>query len=67
MSDRRLINSTKRQLATMQRKLAELSCSWDDLDQYISSELDAAKDNLDAVVREMDGQYPARGSTRRDV
>lgn len=64
MSDRALINKTKRQLATMKRKLQTLSYDWNDLDQFLSSELDDAVHRLDEVVSGMDEQYPARGSAR---
>lgn len=65
MSDRSLINRTKRQLATMKRKLEALSYDWNDLDQFLSGEIDDAVHRLDEVVIGMDEQYPARGSIRR--
>jgi hypothetical protein len=67
MSDRALINRTKRQIATIKRKLQALSFDWNDLDQFLSSELDDAEHRLNEVVLEMDEQYPARASVRRQA
>lgn len=64
MSDRALINRTKRQIETMKRKLLQLSCDWEDLDEFIRGELDDVMRRLDEVVIEMDEQYPARGSRK---
>lgn len=65
MSDRALINRTKRSLATMKRKLQALSCDWEDLDQYVSGELERVVDQSDAIVAELDEAYPSRGTSRR--
>jgi hypothetical protein len=65
MSDRALINRTKRQIETMKRKLLQLSCDWEDLDEFVRGELDDALHRLQEVVIELDEQYPARGLARR--
>ena len=67
MSDRALINRTRRKIATIKRKLQTLSYDWNDLDQFLSGELDDAIHRLDEVVSGMDEQYPARGSVRRQA
>lgn len=64
MSDRALINRTKRRIETMKRTLLQLWCDWEDLDEFIRREIDDAMRHLDEVVIEMDEQYPARGSRK---
>ncbi len=65
MSDRALINRTKRSLATIKRKLQALSCDWEDLDQYVSVELERVVDQSDAIVAELDEAYPPRKVARK--
>lgn len=60
MSARRLATKTKKTLRSMVGKLIDLECQWDELDEYLRSQVADTADVLKALVSEIDGAYPPR-------